>query len=198
VQVTLPNLLLAWYFSPASLSYRQTSGSAFESADLVASSGDIAVSGALRAAFVASLAQQHIELRFDSGDWSALRLEQRYDVVLSSETIYAPRSLATLCETLQRACRATPAPQEARLCERLRHTSLATGEAFDSPSASAPHALPAASPTTCLVAAKILYFGVGGGVRAFEAELRRRRGWSEVLRETQAGVGRVVLGVGWA
>lgn len=49
----------------------------------------------------------------------------------------------------------------------------------------------------CLVAAKVLYFGVGGGVQAFESAIRDQDGWTEEVRRIGKGVGRVVLSVGF-
>lgn len=190
-QVTLPNLLLAWYFSPSSASFRATQGIEFAD-DLVSSCGDLLLTPDFLSSFRASLSSQRIELRFDSGDWSALR-PTKQDVLLSSETIYAPASLETLLDTLRRACRATPGPTEG-LCERIRETSLSA----DTPQPAASETQAQQQGTTSLLAAKILYFGVGGGVRSFEAALHARGGWSEVKRETKSGVGRVVLSVGWA
>ena len=46
-----------------------------------------------------------------------------------------------------------------------------------------------------LVAAKKVYFGVGGGVAEFETELRSQKGEARVVLDVEAGVGRVVLDV---
>ena len=57
----------------------------------------------------------------------------------------------------------------------------------------------------CLVAAKVLYFGVGGGVSEFtkliEAPTKttgRPRGKVETVLERHVGVGRKVMNVQWA
>jgi len=51
--------------------------------------------------------------------------------------------------------------------------------------------------TLCLVAAKVLYFGVGGGVDAFVRELEIQGGWHSLKRTQVMGVGRAVIQAGW-
>ena len=57
----------------------------------------------------------------------------------------------------------------------------------------------------CLVAAKVLYFGVGGGVSEFTKLIEtpvkttgRPRGKVEIVLERNVGVGRKVMNVQWA
>ncbi|KAG6899944.1 hypothetical protein C0993_005067 [Termitomyces sp. T159_Od127] len=49
----------------------------------------------------------------------------------------------------------------------------------------------------CLVAAKILYFGVGGGVEDFVARVKEQGGSVENVWEVTSGVGRRVMSVQW-
>ncbi|KAG6877151.1 hypothetical protein C0992_010681 [Termitomyces sp. T32_za158] len=49
----------------------------------------------------------------------------------------------------------------------------------------------------CLVAAKILYFGVGGGVEEFVARVKDEGGLVETVWEVASGVGRRVMSVKW-
>ncbi|CUA67963.1 hypothetical protein RSOLAG22IIIB_07648 [Rhizoctonia solani] len=47
----------------------------------------------------------------------------------------------------------------------------------------------------CLVAAKMVYFGVGGGIREFEQELKRGGGSARCVWEQREGVGRSIMQV---
>lgn len=48
-----------------------------------------------------------------------------------------------------------------------------------------------------LIAAKRVYFGVGGGIREFVQELERAAGSAETVWETSTGVARAILDVRW-
>ena len=52
-------------------------------------------------------------------------------------------------------------------------------------------------PYQCLVAAKVLYFGVGGGVLEFLKWIDRRKGRAITVQERNVGVGRKVIRVEW-
>lgn len=52
--------------------------------------------------------------------------------------------------------------------------------------------------TRRLVAAKCVYFGVGGGLREFELEVMRQGGSVETVWETAHGVARAVVEVRWS
>ncbi|KAG6915351.1 hypothetical protein DXG01_012025 [Tephrocybe rancida] len=49
----------------------------------------------------------------------------------------------------------------------------------------------------CLVAAKVLYFGVGGGVEEFAARVKDEGGTVDNVWEVAAGVGRHVMSISW-
>lgn len=49
----------------------------------------------------------------------------------------------------------------------------------------------------CLVAAKVLYFGVGGGVSEFLGVLKGHGGNSETVWEQKLGVSRKIMCVRW-
>lgn len=49
----------------------------------------------------------------------------------------------------------------------------------------------------CLVAAKVLCFGVGGGVSEFVARVEEQSGRVETVWEKSAGVGRKIMRVHW-
>ena len=55
----------------------------------------------------------------------------------------------------------------------------------------------ASCPYQCLVAAKVLYFGVGGGVLEFLKRIERRKGRAMTVQERKVGVGRKVIRVEW-
>jgi protein-histidine N-methyltransferase len=98
--------------------------------------------------------------------------DARYDVVLSSETIYRLDSVPALLHVLRDAC-------------------LARSEDLIRQSTTPP-------PYTCLIAAKRLYFGVGGGVLEFEKSLKDGGlGDVEHVWEHTSGVGRTIMRVVW-
>ena len=139
---------------------------------LVKEPGDLEVDSELVSQFEQALAERSIHLRFFSGGWDSLHVGTRADMVLSSETVYSLANLHSLCRVLQSIC--WPTPQENAKTGVDRKTTL------------------------CLVAAKVLYFGVGGGIDAFLHELEHSRGWHAKQHEQVSGVGRVVLQIGWA
>ncbi|KAG8719601.1 hypothetical protein FRC08_002467 [Ceratobasidium sp. 394] len=203
--VTLPNIILVWFFSKAGESFRATlpppspkqptkplldisnltldSVPEEEEDEEVPSNppvstrpdvesydptipGDLGFSPALRSAFLASLKEYKIEIRFFSGPWdkfdthSTLPDANSYDLILTSETIYQPTSLPSLVRLLRGA----------------------TG---------------AGDQSVCLVAAKLVYFGVGGGIEEFERALGEDgvKGRKESVWEHREGVGRSILRV---
>ncbi|PKI85257.1 hypothetical protein MVES_000967 [Malassezia vespertilionis] len=148
VLVVYPNLLLTWYFSPE--------GPGANDAHCASTPGDIELDNQVLDAFETSLKQRHIHLRFFSGGWSTLDLRvngsTKADIVISSETVYSLASLPSLYRI-------------------MREISWPTAQ-------DAPH--PGLSPNTtlCLVAAKVLYFGVGGGIDAFIRKIEQDHGWA--------------------
>ncbi|EPQ27363.1 uncharacterized protein PFL1_04902 [Pseudozyma flocculosa PF-1] len=251
--VTLPNLILAWYFSAASHAYR-TSAQTLEArheetrqlksrgqdhfdtaARAEASSasaegagpGELSLDDSLCDAFQKSLDERNISLRFYSGSWQGLQPEEiladaagassakeqastasrgYFDLILSAETIYSLDTLPLFTDVLRRCCKPSAPPTLSGLDERLARSSLA--QAHESASTTGPGTASAAEtakddgPTTlCLVGAKVLYFGVGGGVESFKQQMQTpppgsRKGWTETVRTVSQGVGRVVLSVG--
>ncbi|KAH9930475.1 uncharacterized protein BXZ73DRAFT_90292 [Epithele typhae] len=167
--VTLPNIVLAWsdLLPPFQTCpqlphpFRPLTSSRPEH------TGELAFKPALLAAFRASLAAHHVSLSFFSGGWASFDVGAAagpYDLVLTSETIYRPESLPSLVALLRRATATGAALEDAtRLLSLKDHDDR--GKEMS--------AL-AGAPCLCLVAAKLVYFGVGGGmnefVRAIEAE----------------------------
>ncbi|CAK5281141.1 unnamed protein product [Mycena citricolor] len=162
--ITFPNVVLAWYMSPASEEFRNSATDSELSAADPTVAGELNITPELKTAFLDSLRRHKISLLFYSGPWQSLtaHLTEKYDVILTSETIYRSESLAHLIALLRAAC-----------------------------------AGPASQPL-CLVAAKVLYFGVGGGVSEFvDAVQKDHKGRVETVWEKKAGVGRSILEVTW-
>jgi protein-histidine N-methyltransferase len=139
---------------------------------------------ALLDAFTASLDTHKVRLRFFAGGWSTLREclvhqgshqpPSPYDIVLASETIYRTEPLRAFLGVLRTATAAAPTAEAAPVCDQ---------EAISSP--------------LCLVAAKVLYFGVGGGVQAFVSAVEGEHGTVRTVWEHREGVGRVIMRIEW-
>ncbi|KZT08004.1 uncharacterized protein LAESUDRAFT_650367 [Laetiporus sulphureus 93-53] len=220
--VTLPNVILAWceYMSPASLAFRTSAvteavndlDDAFPPAD-PSSLGMLPITPALIAAFRGSLHAYRVRLRFSSGSWEALAdhakgdAELAYDITLTSETVYRPESLPALVRTLKGACLGwgVRGRSEGGLVKAVLdklHDDL--GEQ-DGKEGTARQDLP----PLCLVAAKRVYFGVGGGVAEFIRAVEsssvtegedgcKTKGKVDTIWEQVEGVKRVVMRVTWA
>ncbi|KAG8930542.1 hypothetical protein FRC02_004057 [Tulasnella sp. 418] len=165
--VTLPNIILAWYFSPASDGYKKSSKEDHPT-EPPDDGGELSLDSELLDAFLSSLAAYHVQLRFFSGDWATfLPVIQpgdtpTFDLILTSETIYRTSSLPSLISILK----------------RLKPSSEQDSQ-----------------PSMALVAAKILYFGVGGGVAEFSDEVLNAGGRIKNVWESNTGVGRRILSV---
>lgn len=134
--------------------------------------GDLEIDTALVTEFEKALSNYHIDLRFFCGSWDTLDLGMRADLVLSSETVYNPFSLPPLCRVLHALC--WPTSKEASRAGVDSHTTL------------------------CLIASKVLYFGVGGGIDAFVHELDKHGAWHHVRHAQTSGIGRVIMQMGWS
>jgi len=155
---------------------------------------NLPISLSLKSAFRASLTEYYVHLRFFSGSWEGYdpRLTGGpYNLVLTSETIYKSDGLRPLIDLMQAACRCIPNPDGDRLAELVdQKLSLSS----DYPMLSnEPHQY------LCLVAAKIIYFGVGGGVSEFVRTVEGSpwKGKVETALEKIVGVGRSILRVRW-
>ncbi len=213
---------MAWYFSKAAVSARAQhpiirpkakKGLLPPSEDQPeeATPGEIELTPELREAFLKALDEHAIDLRLFAGDWASFspappgKSASPYDLIITSETIYSLDSLPSLVEVL----RSNSAPGKPNALEALSAT-LQNGASLSesgkqvqkssNPDAAKSGAAEGqASGTICLVAAKILYFGVGGGVQAFkQAVAAQQHGWVEEVDRFSSGVGRIVLQVGWA
>jgi protein-histidine N-methyltransferase len=171
--------------------------------------GDLPLVPALLDAFQASLIDYGISLRFFSGSWETFDpklTEQPYDIVLTSETIYRTESLAALCDLMWKACTAS-----GRTSQGLAADMAESIEDFASqlslssqPSRADADANQQGLPV-CVVAAKMVYFGVGGGVSDFTRAIEsgtpsscsRREGKVETMWKKDEGVKRVIMAVHW-
>ncbi|KAL4996546.1 hypothetical protein BDV10DRAFT_172072, partial [Aspergillus recurvatus] len=173
--VTLPNLLLTWnhfitHRNPTRPSDAQTEDKTESQEEEM-----LDITPDLLERFQSDLARRGITVAFIFGAWSPSFVELVFSspelagyrtLVLASETIYSPASLAAFSETLL----------------ALLRRSLSGG-----------------SVSRALVAAKKVYFGVGGGVDEFLAVLRSVAGGDFGVEERMdvksAGVGRIILEV---
>ncbi|KAG6332339.1 hypothetical protein ID866_6749 [Astraeus odoratus] len=157
--VTIPNLILTWYHSPAAQTFRSQDSKDKAEAELN-------ITFELLTAFKESLKIYGINIRLFSGSWDYFDLGVsggKYNIVLTSETIYSPESLPTLVGLMRDSCVEDP-------------------ENY-----------------LCLVAAKVVYFGVGGGVSEFIrcVEENDQRARVETVLEKKSGVGRKVMNIRW-
>lgn len=104
-------------------------------------------------------------------------------MILTSETIYQTDSLESLVDLMQAAC--------------TRKTKESLSGLISSLNISEEEASEVSCPYHCLVAAKVLYFGVGGGVSEFLESIERRKGRAKTVQERNVGVGRRVMRVEW-
>ncbi|KAI0371372.1 hypothetical protein BV20DRAFT_993664 [Pilatotrama ljubarskyi] len=207
--VTLPNVILAWYMSRASATFRSYASTTrrdkpddpdVEPEPLpqvdTTEPGELPVTPALTAAFVESLRRYGVHLKFFCGSWSSFDVGKAggpYHIILTSETIYRQDCLGPLVDLMHRATALPPsAPQEgpASLADSTARLSI-TDEASLRNLADAPY--------LCIVAAKVVYFGVGGGVSEFvrAVEGHRPRGTVRTIWERIHGVKRSVMQVLW-
>ncbi|ESK88756.1 hypothetical protein Moror_17144 [Moniliophthora roreri MCA 2997] len=181
--VTFPNVILSWYMSPASAAFRNAVVPNEDETDKDANTlppsdpsepAELPITPELKAAFESSLHERHITLRFFSGSWSGFNLEKtggKYDVVVTSETIYRTDSQPSLIDLMETACKVSDPDEQL--------------------GASSP------SPCLCVVAAKIFYFGVGGGVTEFVQAVQKRGANVVTVWEQTVGVGRRIMRVSW-
>ena len=152
-----------------------------------AAPGELPINPALVAAFLESLSDKNLHIHFLCGSWSTYNINRRFDIILTSETMYRPESIPDLLDVLWKAY-ANPSS--------LTIDATLEGVAREKLSLDEPR---------CYVAGKVLYFGVGGGLPDFISGLEESQGSScargngkwEVLKEHSQGVTRKVLQVSW-
>ncbi|KAH9019083.1 hypothetical protein EDB85DRAFT_1873371, partial [Lactarius pseudohatsudake] len=172
--VTFPNVLLAWYISPLAAQYRASAPDADSDSDSGVTrgherrQGGLTVTPALLAAFTTSLDAHRVCLRFFSGGWTSLR---------------AHWGARTRC----------PPPYDIVLASETIYRTEALGPFLGVLRT----AIAGSGVTLCLVAAKVLYFGVGGGVREFVRVVEDEGGTVHTVWEHREGVGRRIMRVEW-
>lgn len=155
--------------------------------------GELPITPELKAAFILSLRELNISIRFFSGSWNTFNSLETigrggYDILLTSETIYQNESLQPLITLMRMACtRNLETPLENLVASQLKINEDSNAKMVESGD---PERL-------CLVAAKILYFGVGGGVSDFLRAVEATRARVETVLERKEGVGRKVMRVWW-
>jgi protein-histidine N-methyltransferase len=155
--------------------------------------GELPITPNLKIAFLSSLAALNITIRFFSGSWNTFNPagtigSDCYNMILTSETIYRMDSLESLVDLMQAAC-------IGKTKELLN--DLISSSTISKKSTEEEDTFGASCPYQCLVAAKVLYFGVGGGVLEFLKSIERRKGRAMTVQERKVGVGRKVLRVEW-
>jgi protein-histidine N-methyltransferase len=127
----------------------------------------------------ASRNQHSIQLRFSAGSWSTFEPRQQsdapFDLVVTSETIYRSANVPALLSVLRSA-----STRE----QQHKGGLFASFSMFGK--------VPDAQPLI-LVAAKILYFGVGGSVDEFEGIAKALGASVTTVHETNVGVGRRIM-----
>ena len=168
--------------------------------------GELSLTPRLKAAFLESLKIYGIHLKVFSGSWATFDVERAggpYDILLTSETIYRTASLHALVDLMRRAS-IVAMERNGSVCTRIEEAtsrlSLRDAQRLEGL---------AEAPYLCLVAAKLVYFGVGGGVNEFiqavESEPadsdamggERSRGRVQTIWETSKGVKRSIMRVLW-
>ncbi|KAI9061641.1 hypothetical protein FKP32DRAFT_1594434 [Trametes sanguinea] len=214
--VTLPNVILAWYMSPASAAFRASAATAQNDSMVdvdaepeplppvdTTEPGELPITPALTTAFLESLRRYGLQIRFFSGSWATFDVEKAggpYQILLTSETIYRTDSLPSLVDLM---CRATAtvgkASQDGASALADSTSRLSLADEVNLPKLTD-------EPYLCLVAAKLVYFGVGGGVKEFieavegtntSSAPRKPRGVVRTVWERIHGVKRSVMQVVW-
>ncbi|CAA7268519.1 unnamed protein product [Cyclocybe aegerita] len=183
--VTLPNLLLTWYASPLADDYRASINDP-EIAPLLdpVVPSELPITPELKAAFLSSLSKSKIAIRLFSGSWDTFDPlktigTDSYNILLTSETIYCTDSLLPLVNLMRAAV--------GMGTQALDREDVASSKRPNKETRS----------YLCLVAAKVLYFGVGGGIPDFLETLRKVNADVETVLERTVGVGRKTMRVRW-
>ena len=149
--------------------------------------GELPINPALVAAFLESLSDKNLHIHFLCGSWSTYNIDGRFDIILTSETMYRLENIPDLLDVLWKAYTNSPSQTIDVTLEEVVQKKLS----LDDP--------------RCYVAGKVLYFGVGGGLPVFisgledpkDSKCSRRCGKCEILKEHSQGVVRKVLQVSW-
>ena len=165
--------------SPAAGAFRSSEADPY---DITQPTGELAITNELVNAFKTSLSERSISLQFWSGPWEGFfdsDNDPPYDLVLSSETIYRSESVPALINMLRHATRAA-------LSQEASDNLPEVGK------------LAISGPPRCLIAAKIIYFGVGGSISDFLNQVKQSNGEATTVWEKKDGVRRAILDVSWS
>ncbi|KAF4563751.1 hypothetical protein EYR36_002992 [Pleurotus pulmonarius] len=190
--VTLPNILLNWYMSPASASFRESITSSEVSFPPVDSTApdELPITSELVAAFQDSLLAFKISLRFFAGSWETFDLQQSLSLTKQEGELYF--IVLHIVNSSIASCFVANG-------DRTYDMVLTSETIYRVESLSALIELMKKAVSQheyqCLVAAKVLYFGVGGGVSEFVARVEGQSGRVETVWEKSAGVGRKIMQV---
>ncbi|WWC87635.1 uncharacterized protein L201_002525 [Kwoniella dendrophila CBS 6074] len=199
--VTLPNLILSTIpYLPVEALHAPNDEEDVESVlpDLE-NPGNLIITSKLKDAFITLLKERNIQLKFTYGHWDGLSnslkkdQDKGYNLVLTAETIYAEESNESLLSVLKQSIKGSTEEnlhkEDVQLEDSLGNLKVddewkikplrEQGEGF------------------VLIAAKILYFGVGGGLTAFLNRVEDNKGWWKNVKDWTKGVGRKVVQVGW-
>ncbi|WWC68870.1 uncharacterized protein I206_102806 [Kwoniella pini CBS 10737] len=200
--VTLPNLILtALPFLPTEALHVPTEEEDLEDVlpDLE-NAGQFIITPILINAFKQLLKEKNIELKFTFGDWRGLANDLKiqnegYDLVLTAETIYAEDNNSSLLGVLKEAINKRSSQDEKQIHKETINLEDSLGDLKVDDEWKNP--LSERGNGFVLVAAKVLYFGVGGGLTAFLNRVEENKGWWKDVKEWTKGVGRKVVQVGW-
>ncbi|KAF8143327.1 hypothetical protein K438DRAFT_647461 [Mycena galopus ATCC 62051] len=172
--ITFPNIILAWYMSPTSADYR---AAAAADADIECPSSDPTVPGELP--ITPSLKNAFTASIAKLGISLAFFSGSWESLTNHFQSMQAKHDIVLTSETIYRT-EALPA------LIQLLHQACTDTQPL------------------CLVAAKVLYFGVGGGVSEFMRTLqssamvdKQSSGSAEVVWERKVGVGRKIMRIDW-
>lgn len=171
--VTFPNVLLAWYGSPLSAPYRASAP------DADADSDDGAASASART-------------RGQGGLTVTPALLAAFTTSLDAHGVCL-RFFSGGWTSLRAHWGASPPPYDIVLASETIYRTEALRPFLGVLRA----AIAGSGVTLCLVAAKVLYFGVGGGVREFVRAVEDEGGTVHTVWEHREGVGRRIMRVEW-
>ncbi|KAF8260313.1 hypothetical protein EI94DRAFT_1780502 [Lactarius quietus] len=169
--VTFPNVLLAWYVSPLSAPYLASASDADSDSDSDDRAAHERRPGALT---VTPALQAAFRTSLDA---HRVRLRFFSGGWSSLRAQLTPYDVVLASETIYRTDVLGP------FLGVLRAATMGGGDTREAP--------------LCLVAAKVLYFGVGGGVQEFVRAVEDEGGTVGVVWEHREGVGRRIMRVEW-
>jgi len=202
--VTLPNILLTW----ARHHSTTTTSTAW------APEGDLEITPDLLSTFQTSLHSRKISLNFLSGAWSPEFVQNFQTIsppsnpknddknddkdndtnppllILAAETIYSPLALKTFTSSLMSILEGEIASSSTHVVAVAMTDSISSTEIDPMPALRETRAA-----STALVAAKKVYFGVGGSMEDFCEGVRARGAEVVGVREESDGVRRAVVEV---